>query len=63
MILRSDLPNTGFFNSPTAHKQFRKAARAGHAKAQLLLGRMYALGEGVEKSPRKAFYWLTLASI
>jgi len=24
---------------------------------------MYALGEGIDKDPRRTFYWLTLASI
>jgi len=41
---------------------FRKAADQGNAAGEFGLGRMYALGEGIEKDPKKALYWITLAA-
>lgn len=39
-----------------------KAANQGHAKAQLLLGKCYENGEGVEKNHEKAVFWLEKAA-
>jgi WD40 repeat protein/TPR repeat protein len=36
---------------------YRKAARRGHAGAQLNLGVMYALGEGIEQDDVQAVHW------
>ncbi|MHB8166523.1 MAG: tetratricopeptide repeat protein [Sulfuricella sp.] len=41
---------------------FRKAANQGNAAGEFGLGRMYALGKGIEKDPKKALYWITLAA-
>jgi TPR repeat protein len=41
---------------------FRGMARAGNAKAQGMLGAMYRRGQGVAKSPARAFMWLTMAA-
>ncbi|MHB1619680.1 MAG: tetratricopeptide repeat protein [Sulfuricella sp.] len=41
---------------------FRKAADQGNAAGEFDLGRMYALGKGIEKDPKKALYWITLAA-
>jgi len=45
-----------------AARHFQAAAEEGVAKAQLFLGRMYAMGEGVKKDPVTAYFWLTLAA-
>jgi TPR repeat protein len=37
-------------------------ARAGNAKAQMMLGAMYHRGQGVAKSSTHAFMWLSLAA-
>ncbi len=36
---------------------FRRAARAGHPYAQMMLGNLYADGRGVGRNPEKAVYW------
>ena len=41
---------------------FRGMARAGNAKAQMMLGAMYHRGQGVAKSSTHAFMWLSLAA-
>ncbi|TPQ32517.1 hypothetical protein C2U70_21415 [Bradyrhizobium guangdongense] len=41
---------------------FRGMAKAGNAKAQMMLGSMYQRGQGVAKSSSRAFMWLTLAA-
>ncbi|MHB1292721.1 MAG: tetratricopeptide repeat protein [Sulfuricella sp.] len=41
---------------------FRKAADQGSAAGAFGLGRMYALGEGIEKDPKKALYWIIFAA-
>ncbi|MBR0826881.1 sel1 repeat family protein [Bradyrhizobium manausense] len=41
---------------------FRGMAKAGNAKAQMMLGSMYQRGQGVAKSSAHAFMWLTLAA-
>lgn len=41
---------------------FRGMAKAGNAKAQMMLGSMYQRGQGVAKSSAHAFMWLTFAS-
>jgi len=35
----------------------RRAARGGHAYAQMTLGKLYAEGRGVKKNPATAVYW------
>jgi TPR repeat protein len=37
---------------------FRAMAREGNAEAQRLLGQMYRRGQGVKRSPTRAFVWL-----
>jgi TPR repeat protein len=37
---------------------FKKAAQQGDAKAQNILGLMYANGEGVEQNHKEALNWL-----
>ena len=41
---------------------FRKAAQQGYAKAQRILGLMYATGEGVPKDDVQAYAWINLAA-
>jgi TPR repeat protein len=41
---------------------FRGMARAGHTKAQAMLGGMYQRGQGVRKSSAHAFMWLSFAA-
>lgn len=41
---------------------FRGMAKAGNAKAQMMLGSMYQRGQGVAKSSARAFMWLSLAA-
>ena len=41
---------------------FRAMAREGSADAQAALGTMYRRGQGVAKSPARAFIWLTRAA-
>jgi TPR repeat protein len=41
---------------------FRAMAREGNAEAQHLLGRMYRRGQGVKRSPTRAFVWLNRAA-
>jgi TPR repeat protein len=45
-----------------AMKLFRPLAQAGNAKAQNVLGVMYHKGEGVARSPGRAFMWFSLAA-
>ena len=37
-------------------------AKAGNAKAQMMLGSMYQRGQGVAKSSSRAFMWFSLAA-
>ena len=46
----------------TALVWFRKAADQGQAIAQLILGAMYAEGEGVPKDDQQALYWYRKAA-
>src|SRR5882672_8734420 len=41
---------------------FRPLAAQGNAKAQSVIGVMYRKGEGVAKSPMRAFMWFSLAA-
>ena len=41
---------------------FKRAARQGHADAQVMLGGAYRLGEGVEQDHAQALYWYQLAA-
>jgi len=41
---------------------FRPLAAQGNAKAQSVMGVMYRKGEGVAKSPMRAFMWFSLAA-
>ncbi|HET7889518.1 MAG TPA: hypothetical protein VFL62_25080 [Bradyrhizobium sp.] len=41
---------------------FRAMAREGNAEAQRLLGQMYRRGQGVRRSPARAFVWFTRAA-
>ena len=45
-----------------AVKYYRKAAEAGHAKAQYNLGVCYDEGVGVAKDPAQAFAWYSKAA-
>lgn len=45
-----------------AIKVFRAMAAQGNAKAQSLLGVMYRRGEGVARSPVRAFLWFSRAA-
>jgi TPR repeat protein len=45
-----------------AMKLFRPLAQTGNAKAQNVLGVMYHKGEGVARSPGRAFMWFSLAA-
>jgi TPR repeat protein len=45
-----------------AIKVFRAMATQGNAKAQSVLGVMYRRGEGVARSPVRAFLWLSRAA-
>jgi TPR repeat protein len=45
-----------------AVKLFRPLAQAGNAKAQGVLGVMYRKGEGVTRSPARAFMWFSIAA-
>ena len=40
-----------------AYKEISELAELGHPEAQGVLGSMYGLGLGVEKTPQKAAYW------
>jgi len=42
---------------------FRKAADQGNAKAQYRLGMLYSSGEGIAKSIKNAYIWISLAAI
>jgi TPR repeat protein len=45
-----------------AIRLFRPLAEQGNAKAQSVLGVMYRRGEGVARSPVRAFIWLSRAA-
>ena len=68
MVVRS-LISAGFFIVVTVFEQdhakaarhFEIAAMQGYHRAQLFLGRMYYLGEGVETDYKESYLWLTLA--
>ena len=45
-----------------AVRLFRPLAEQGNAKAQNVLGVMYRKGEGVIRSPARAFMWFSLAA-
>lgn len=49
-------------DSSRAMTFFRKAAEGGNATAQAALGRAYANGDGVSRSPNQAYYWLAVAA-
>jgi TPR repeat protein len=42
---------------------FLRAARAGHAQAQLMIGVAYDMGAGVEVNRLESAFWLTLSSL
>src|SRR5438270_4212548 len=46
-----------------AIRLFRPLAEQGNAKAQNVLGVMYRKGEGVARSPARAFMWFSLAAV
>jgi TPR repeat protein len=46
-----------------AAKWFRQAAQRGHVQAQHDLGMLYHEGQGVEKDPRWAYYWIKVAAL
>ncbi len=50
-----DLMEEGQFEA--AYEALWPAARSGNADAEELIGVMYALGQGVEKDPVRAFEW------
>jgi TPR repeat protein len=41
---------------------FRAMAREGNAEAQRVLGQMYRRGQGVKRSPTRAFVWFNRAA-
>jgi TPR repeat protein len=45
-----------------AIRLFRPLAEAGNPKAQNQIGLMYRKGEGVARSPARAFMWFSLAA-
>jgi len=45
-----------------AAEWFLKAAKQGDAKAQANLGKLYSLGQGVERDPVHAYAWLSLSA-
>jgi TPR repeat protein len=45
-----------------AMQVFRAMAREGNAEAQHLVGRRYRRGQGVKRSPTRAFVWLNRAA-
>jgi TPR repeat protein len=47
---------------PTAIKQFTVLAAQGNADAQLILGKMYMMGQGVPKDSDQAIKWLKASS-
>lgn len=44
-----------------AHQLLGKLAQAGNPEAQVLVGEMYAFGEGVAEDPAQAQHWLNMA--
>jgi TPR repeat protein len=46
-----------------AIRLLRPLAEQGNAKAQNVLGVMYRKGEGVARSPARAFMWFSLAAV
>ena len=46
----------------TALRLYRPLAERGDAKAQYVLGRMYAKGQGVQKDYALAYMWFNLAA-
>ncbi|HET56816.1 MAG TPA: hypothetical protein ENN35_00055 [Deltaproteobacteria bacterium] len=49
-------------NYEAAADSYKKAAAMNNPKAQYLLGRMYAKGEGIPRSDEQALYWMTQAA-
>lgn len=47
---------------PTATKEFTLLAQQGNWEAQLILGKMYMLGQGVPKDPDLAIKWFRAAA-
>lgn len=45
-----------------AIKLFRPLAQAGNVKAQNVIGEMYHKGQGVARSPARAFMWLSMTA-
>ncbi len=54
--------NGGSENDKAAAKWFNKAARQGHADAQISLGLMYENGRGVPANYLRAYMWYHLGS-
>ena len=44
-----------------AHRAYLSAARQGHARSQVMVARMYSLGEGIPQDLKEAYFWLVLA--
>ena len=53
---------TIFYDEKKAYNTFVDAANQNHAKAQLMIGRFFLLGEIVAKDYEKALYYFKLAS-
>ena len=51
-LLESEIINDSFL------EQTLKYSREGEAKAQILLGKMYLVGNGIKKDTNKAIFWL-----
>lgn len=47
----------------TAFKEFTPLAEQGNAQAQLFLGKMYMLGQGVLRDPDQAIKWLKASAV
>ena len=61
-LLYSAKDANGKTNYQEAVKWYRKAAEQGHAKAQLMLGICYSLGNGVEKNMDESLKWIRKAA-
>lgn len=53
---------SGEFDEEKAMYWYEKAAKQGHAEAQLSYGRMYVNGRGTEEDLEKALYWFEKAA-
>jgi TPR repeat protein len=45
----------------TSASYYRRAAELGLPRAQVMLGQLYAWGQGVERDPERAVFWLRQA--